>query len=163
LTHDEINALRELAARYLREGRPALAEARLTDALHGAPGDQDVLVDLGTVLFQTQHYDDAGQQFQAALDAHPDNLAATQGLALVANAQRRYPEARQHLQHLLKRTPESGLTWLRYGDVEHRLGELDTALQAWRRVLEVEPAESQVRRMAEERLRTFGRAPARAP
>jgi hypothetical protein len=156
LTRDEIRAIRETAARLRGEGRTPLALSRLEEAARAAPRDADLLIDLGTTLYSTRRYDDAAAQFERALTVAPDNRAAIEGLAVVAATQRRYPEARQRLAQLLTQTPESGLTWLRYGDVEHRLGNRDEALKAWRRVLEVDPADSDARSKAETRLRHFG-------
>lgn len=152
----EQNALRDAALQYLAEGRLSLAEARLEDALEINPANPDLLVDLGTVLYRSERYTDATQRFRTALESSPQHRAAIEGLALVAATQKRYPDARQHLVRLLQAAPDSAVTWLRFGDVEARLGHRNGALQAWRKVIELVPADSDLARKAEHRLSTFG-------
>lgn len=154
-----VAGLREAALRYLREGRLGLAEARLRDALERAPQQTDLLIDLGTVLYHAKRYDDAGSWYQRASGLEPNHLGAIEGLAVVAATQRRYPEARQHLERLLTKQPDSGLTWLRMGDVEHKLGRADAAVEAWRRAANASDSSRDVRSRAEVRLQRFG-APA---
>lgn len=150
--------LRRLATRFMLEQRYDLAAARLEDALATSPNDADLLVDLGSALYRSGRYDDADVRFNKALEARPDHTGALEGLALVAATQKRYPQARTHLQHLLRLMPESGRTWLHYGDIEHKLGNVDLALEAWERVLELDDAEDSSRQKAEKRLRYFGPA-----
>jgi len=154
--------LRKLAARFMGEGRYALAVARLEEALEVAPGDADVLVELGSALYRLARYNDSDQRFQSALDLAPDHPGAIEGLALVAATQKRYPQAREHLRHLLRLRPESGSVWLRVGDIEHRLGNEAEALDAWERVLTARETDADVRRQAQRRLDYFGRARERA-
>jgi TolA-binding protein len=148
--------LREEAARYLAEGRLSLAGARLQDAIGLTPADPNVLVDLGDVLYRTHQYDEAARRFRSALEASPDHAGAIEGLALVAAAQNRYPQARSYLQHLLRLSPESVEHWLHYGDVEHLLGNTAEARAAWEKVLKIESADEQLREKAQKRLRLFG-------
>jgi predicted TPR repeat methyltransferase len=59
------------------------------------------------------------------------------------------------LQTLLRLSPESGRFWLRYGDVLHKLGRTDEAVDAWDRVLDVRDAVKVDRTKARERLNYF--------
>jgi tetratricopeptide (TPR) repeat protein len=154
--------LREQAARYLAQGRPSLASARFQDALELAPDDPDLQVDLASLLYRTRQYDQAQQRFQLALDSSPEHLGAIEGLALVAVTQNRYPQARSYLEQLLQICPESGIHWLRYGDIEHKLGNAAQAHAAWEKALKLEPADETVREMAQKRLRLFRQSPATA-
>ena len=77
------------------------------------------------------------------------------GLALVEATQRRYPEARSHLLHLLRLSPQSGKHWLHYGDAEHLLGNATAATAAWEKVLNLEPADEHIREKAQKRLKLF--------
>ena len=151
-----VQKLRTLADQHLAAGRYGLAEARLNDALDEAPGDPDVLLSLGEVLFRAKRYSDAERRFRTALEHSPDNERALEGLALVANTARRYPEAREHLQRLLRQRPAAGHTWLRLGDVEHRLGRRTEAVDAWRKAVEMTDAKSDIHAWAQDRLRLFG-------
>lgn len=157
----DLDRLHTLANQFMREGRHDLAAARLEDALRVAPGDADTLVDLGSAMYRLQRYDEARGRFDEALQAAPDHSGALEGLALVAATQRRYPDAREHLQHLLKLRPDSGANWLRYGDIEHRLGNAPQAFEAWERVLKLSEADEAVREKARRRLAYFraGRSP----
>ncbi|MBU0616787.1 MAG: tetratricopeptide repeat protein, partial [Planctomycetes bacterium] len=145
-------------ARFLAEGRLALAGARFYEALELTPDDVDLQVDLGSVLFRTGQYDQAAVRFQRVLDVHPDHLGAIEGVALVAVNQKRYPDARSHLEHLLRLRPDAAEHWLHFGDVEHVLGNVVDARAAWRKVLQLEPADETIREKAHERLRLFGQS-----
>jgi len=151
--------LREQAARYLAQGRLALAGARLQDALELAPTDPDLLVHLGGVLYRTRQYDEATRRFRSALEAAPDHPGAIEGLALVAATQNRYPQARAHLKHLLRLSPQCARHWVHYGDIEHMLGNTKEACAAWEKALEVEPTDETIREKAEKRLRLFRQTP----
>jgi Flp pilus assembly protein TadD len=154
-TEADLKRLRGLGQRFLHDGRYDLAAARLQDAVNGSPKDADLMVDLGSALYGARRFTDAEARYQAALDACPDQARAVEGLALVAAAQKRYPQARERLLQLLKLKPESGLTWLRYGDVEYRLGNGDKANAAWERTLQMPGADESLRERAQKRLKYF--------
>jgi cytochrome c-type biogenesis protein CcmH/NrfG len=151
--------LRQLAERHAALGQFSLATARLEDALERAPGDADLLVDLGSILYRAQRHGDAAARFQAAAELSPDHVGAIEGLALVAATQNRYAQARAHLKHLLRLKPESGCFWLRYGDMEHKLGNGAAAVRAWERVLSVREADDGAVQKAQARLKYFAPAP----
>lgn len=151
----QLQKLRELGGRFMSEGRYALAAARYRDALDLTPDDPDLLTDLGSALYRLGKYAPAHEHFAAAADLTPNHVAAIEGLALVAATQKRYPEAREHLRTLLKLMPESGKTWLRYGDIEHKLGNTYRAINAWDHVLELPTPDDEVREMARRRLDYF--------
>ena len=153
--------LRQLAERHAALGQFSLATARLEDALERAPDDADLLVDLGSVLYRAQRHGEAAARFQAAAELFPDHVGAIEGLALVAATQNRYAQARTHLKHLLRLKPESGRFWLRYGDMEHKLGNAAEAVRAWERVLSVREADDRAVEKAKARLKYF--APATDP
>jgi len=150
--------LRALAQRLLAERRFPLAADRFEEALRIAPGDADMLVDLGSALYWSGRYDDADNRFAAALEGQPDHVGALDGLALVAATQKRYSHARTHLERLLALLPESAVHWRRYGDVQHRLGNKAAALEAWARILDLDHADPTVRAEAQKRLDYFGPA-----
>jgi tetratricopeptide (TPR) repeat protein len=120
-----------------------------------------LLSELGSALYSAGKYDDATTRFEAALKLTPDVPNALEGLALVAATQRRYPQAREHLLHLLRVNPQSAANWLRLGDIEHKLGNTEEAATAWQRVLDMRAADRALRDKAEKRLKLLG--PARAP
>jgi len=148
--------LRRLAEQFRAEGQYGLAVARLEEALRIAPQDAGLLVDLGNALYGSKRYDDADARFKAALELVPEHVPALEGLALVAATQKRYSDARTHLLHLLRLAPDSARNWLRYGDIEHKLGNQAEALQVWERVLGMEAADEAVRSAVRKRLDYFG-------
>jgi predicted negative regulator of RcsB-dependent stress response len=154
----KVELLRAQAAGFLAEGRFALASARLHQALELAPDNADIQADLGSVLFNTRQYDRAANCFTRALDTLPDHLGAIEGLALVAVNQKRYSEARSHLQHLLRLSPEAPEHWVHLGDVQHMLGNVVDARAAWEKALQLEPADQTIREDAQKRLRLFGQS-----
>jgi hypothetical protein len=155
----QLELLRTQAADFLAQGQLALASARLHQALELAPDDANLLVELGSILFRTRQYDRAASRFARALDAAPDHVGAIEGLALVAVNQRRYSEARSHLEHLLRLCPEAADHWMHFGDVEHMLGNVANARTAWKKALQLEPADQTIREETEKRLRLFGQGP----
>ncbi len=145
----------KLANTFLAEGKFSLAAARLEDALVLAPDNANLLTELGTTLYRAGRYDEASGRLQAALRSAPDHVGALDGLALVAVTQRQYSQAREYLQQLQRLRPNSGLVWLRSGDIEHRLGNSAPALAAWRKVLGVDDADQELRESARRRLDYF--------
>jgi hypothetical protein len=153
--HD-VTQLRELAGRFMQEGRYALAAARYEDALGAGPADPDLLVDLGSALYRAGRYDDAAARFNTALSGRPDHVGAIEGLALVAATQKRYPQAREQLLRLQKLQPDVASVWLRSGDIEHKLGSVGAAREAWQRALRAPDADAVLRAKAQRRLEYFG-------
>ena len=157
---DSIKHLRALATDFMREGRYSLAVARFEDALRLSPQDADLSVDLGSALYRQGQYDAAAARFESANTILPGHIGALDGLALVAATQKRYPQAREYLTELQRLQPDDGAVWLRSGDIEHRLGNTNAALQAWNKVLRVSRADAELRAKAQRRIDYF--TPARA-
>ena len=158
---ESLTHLKRLGRRFMNEQRYGLATARLEDALELEPSDADLLVDLGSALYWSKRYDEAGGRFEAALKAFPNHTGAIDGLALVAATQKRYPQAREHLLHLLELQPQSASAWLHYGDIEHKLGNRQRAMEAWERATKLENADEAVCEKAQKRLKAFAPAPRR--
>lgn len=152
---EQLTVLRTMADGFMREGRFTLAAARLQDAVQLAPQDADLQVDLGSVLYRLRQYDQAQARFDSAASLDPAHAGALEGLALVAATQKRYPDAREHLRAYLRLAPESGSGWLRYGDIEHRLGNEAQAFTAWEKALQIADSEPAVRDQAQRRLAYF--------
>ena len=157
-----VDRLRRLADRHIAGGQYALAEARLRDALELMPDAPDLLVRRGGALYRLNRFDEAGADFSSALRADSDNIAALEGNALVDATLRRYPDARKQLARLLELQPRSAKTWVKFGDIEHNLGNAREAIAAWERALETEGVSAKVIERARERLKLF-RRPRREP
>jgi hypothetical protein len=156
-------SLREVAAQFASQGLRDLALARLNEALALAPNDVDAHVEVGQLLYELQRIDEAGTQFTRAAELAPRHAGALEGLALTAVTQHRYSDARAHLKALLESSAESALTWLRLGDVEHRLGRREAAVSAWKRAGELVGDDAALRERIDRRLRSFQPATAPAP
>jgi tetratricopeptide (TPR) repeat protein len=155
--------LLEQARRFQQEGKHALAVARLREAVADCPDSPDLLAGLGNALLQVRDVDQAQSVFRTAIQRQPDHRTALEGLALAAAAQNQYADARQHLKRLLELEPDTARLWLYYGDVEHRLGDKQPALEAWQKVLRLEKADSELSGRAQRRLTLLGAIPATAP
>lgn len=153
---DSIAQLRRLARRHINVGEWSLATARFEDALTQAPDDADLLVDLGSALYRLGRYREAAERFESAREVLPDHHGAVEGLALVAATQKRYPQAREHLLLLLRLAPDSGKNQLRFGDIEHKLGNLDQALEAWRKAIKLSGDDPAIGARAKKRIQYFG-------
>jgi TolA-binding protein len=149
-----VDRLRERAAEFAAQGRYALAAQRYRDALDIAPREPDLLASLGTMLYHLRDFEAAAGSYEHALAAQPEFPAALEGLALVAQTDRRYADAEQYLKRLSAQQPDAPLTWLRLGDVAHRLGNERHARDAWQQVLELD-APSELRDRARQRLTRF--------
>lgn len=152
---DKLNELRNLSAKLGATGNYAQAAEALRQAVEMWPDDPDLLASLAEAVYSDGRHDEAEHWFSTAIAADPDHFRALEGLALVAATKRRYPQAAAHLEHLLRLQPNSAQIWLRYGDVEHKLGEKSRALEAWERVISLRDADPAVRQSAERRLKYF--------
>lgn len=151
---ERLTRLRARVADRLSRNELADAEALLSVALSETPAQPDLLSDLGSVMYRLERFEAAAERYEAALESSPDHRSALEGLALVAQTERRYPDARTHLRRLLELADDSPLTWLRYGDVENRLGNRGAARRAWQRSLELAP-DRILRQRAQQRLDQF--------
>ncbi|MBI5864198.1 MAG: tetratricopeptide repeat protein [Planctomycetes bacterium] len=148
---------RAAAARFLAEGKFDLASARYEEALQAAPADAGLLAEVGSALFRANRLGDARKRFESSLQLDSRNTAAMEGMALVAAGEQRFTDARDQLRKLLDVDPKAGRIWLRYGDLEYRLGNRIEAFDAWDRVLAVSPMEPQIQASARDRLTTLRR------
>ncbi len=126
--------------RLLRRARERIEAARYEQALallnrarSLAPDDPVALATLGTLWLRMGKREQARTLFEQVLKRQPDSTQALEGLALIAALRHDYPQARRHLLRLLEIEPEAAETWLRLGDIEHRLGRRGAADRAWRR------------------------------
>ncbi|MFN0134989.1 MAG: tetratricopeptide repeat protein [Phycisphaerae bacterium] len=148
-----VSELRHSAAAFAGRGEWNLAAARFEDAARIAPDLVDVQLDLGQALMNTNRLEDAVKKFKGVISQQPDHAAALESLALVTAAQRNYPSARTHLKRLTELQPDSASHWLRYGDVEFKLGNRADAHAAWDRAIGLSQPEDAVRQRAQQRLR----------
>jgi Flp pilus assembly protein TadD len=156
---DQVERLRDLGLRFVREGRNDLAVARFEDGLALAPDHVPLLCDLGSAHFRAGRYDAARSAYERALTIDASSAAALEGQALIAGTDGDFAAARTFLARLLEVRPQDGQLLMRLGDVEHRLGNRGEALRMWRRALDCHPA-AELRSKIAARLRQFDPASA---
>lgn len=151
---EELQRLRREAAALMQSGQPVLARRRLEDAHARWPQHAGIMVDLGRLAWRTHNVDEAQRRLVDALEGDPDNAAALESLAAIANAERRYRDAEQYLERSLQSAEPSAWLWLRLGDVKHRQGRTSEALQAWQQATTLQ-ADSVAAQRATRRLAQF--------
>jgi tetratricopeptide (TPR) repeat protein len=112
---------------FARAGQLEKAEAELRQAVELAPSDVEVLATLGTVLAQEQKLEESTELFRRALRINSSNLTVRRYLAANLWQLHRYPEAREHLQIILKRKPDDKAAQLLLGMVSENMGDYATA------------------------------------
>ncbi|MDX2200828.1 MAG: tetratricopeptide repeat protein [Phycisphaerae bacterium] len=150
-----VDALREQAARYMSEGRYALAAARLDEALRQSPNDADTLLDLADARFWSGEYDAAAKLFGRAHEANSQAVRPLEGLALLAATQQRYGEARERLEALVKLDPANAEFRIRLGDMRLRAGDARGARELWQAIVSDAKLSPGVRDKAQRRLAKF--------
>lgn len=161
-TDPRLFGLRERGLSHYRQGEYDLAAARLQEALKLAPGNPDLLADLGWTQVQNSDMDQAQDLFGSALQNAPEHLKSLEGLALVQVKQHDYDGARGAFERYLRKAPRDGRMWLNYGDTLHRIGDQRAAERAWEKVLGVD-SDLRTASKARERLRVLADPATRAP
>ncbi|MEM9090912.1 MAG: tetratricopeptide repeat protein [Cyanobacteria bacterium P01_F01_bin.53] len=84
---------------------------------------------LGNLLFEMKQPQKATEAFQQALEQEPENTKALWGAAQAASNQEKYAEAKEHLETLLKVSPEFayGEASMAYGEMLYRTENYDQA------------------------------------
>lgn len=148
-------SLREQAARYMAEGRYALAAARFEEALRQSPTDQETLLALADARFWSGEYEAAATLFSRAHEASPQAVRPLEGLALLAATQQRYGEARERLEALVKLDPTNAEFRIRLGDMRLRAGDARGARELWQAIVADAKLSPGVRDKAQRRLAKF--------
>ncbi|HKB12785.1 MAG TPA: tetratricopeptide repeat protein [Vicinamibacterales bacterium] len=108
-------------------------------------------VDLGNLYFDAERYDDAIKWYGEALALSPDNVDVSTDLGVCYYYSNQPDKALQQFEHSLKVDPKHAKTLLNLGIVRaFGKQDLDGAMQAWQKVLEVAPGsqEAQAARRA---------------
>jgi TPR repeat protein len=129
----------ERARDLIGRGEPAAAVPVLREALRLDPDLAEARATLGFALFGMGDVDGAIEELRAALRRHPDSVPARLHLATALMARQDAGAARVELEEALRRQPD--LLQARYalGIVRYTLGDLPGAIDAYRRVLTVDP------------------------
>ncbi len=99
----------------------------------------------GLSAYREQRWDDAVQEFAAALEHNDWDVAAMEGLARTRARQGQFPEAVAWAELAVRRNSRSAATHRILGDVWRQAGHDDRALAAWRRGLRRHPEDRWLR------------------
>lgn len=151
-----LNQLRRVAADFAANGKWDLAAARYDEAAKLLPNDAETELNLGQSLLQLNKLEDATKHFNTVITQKPDNAAALEALALISATQHDYASARGRLKRLTELQPQAAPYWLRYGDVEYKLGNQRDAQAAWDKALQLSAGDADGRQRALARIRQLG-------
>jgi Tfp pilus assembly protein PilF len=141
-----------LGVAQLQGGHTDAALSALRRARSHAPEDENVRLNLANVLIQAGRFAEAEALLRQPLPQRAD-LLALRGLALRGLG--RLPEALKAFEAAVQRAPRDTNVLNNYGVLLEENGDPAAAIDTWRRVLEIEPAN----RFARENLEARGAAP----
>jgi tetratricopeptide (TPR) repeat protein len=135
----DVAALRMLAEVGARMGRYLDSETLLQRCLELAPSFVEARANYATVLERCNRQVEALQHIERLLEADPTSryYRHLKAANLVGIAE--YQQASDLLVQLLAETPDQVKLWVSYGNVQRTLGNLDEAIRAYRKCLELHP------------------------
>jgi len=127
------------AERVLAGGDVAHAESMLRQAVEATPNDARARLDLGLVLELQNHYDQAEEQYLAALAIDADFAEAASNLGLLLRDRHRLDEALPLLRHAVEVSPALSEAWMNLALALEDSDQGLAALDAYRRAVRLEP------------------------
>lgn len=153
----EAQRLNDAAAARTAQGKYEEAAALFTQALRLSPGDEVVqrnLARLRTVMghrfLQAGSFQQAREQYQAALELDPNETAALLGLGDVLLRQRDPRAAAERFRRAIGLEPRNPDAYARLGEAYYNLGDLQAALSEWERGLALRPGDARLTQRLEE-------------
>jgi tetratricopeptide (TPR) repeat protein len=125
----------ELGHQYTESGQYARAAAAYQRALHRAPGNAELLKDLGAVLHLLQRPNEAHQALELATRIDPGLTDAWRNLGVVAAEAEDWRQALRHFDTALRLSPQSAELHYYRAVALQRLGRADEARAAARECL----------------------------
>ncbi len=125
------------AEQLLRQGRGEPAAEALAD-LESA-GDPAALTFVARVAAGRQEWQRARDLLQRVLEIRPDAARAAVDLGLISMAEQRPEEARQYLEAGLATDPTLADGWNALGVIRAEEGDVEGAVEAWRKAIAAEP------------------------
>jgi tetratricopeptide (TPR) repeat protein len=148
----EAQRLNDAAVARTAEGNYEAAAELFTQALRLSPDDPVIRKNLarlrtimGHRLLKAGLLQRAQEQYQAALDLHPDESAALLGLGDVQLWEREPRAAAETYRRVIALEPRNADAYARLGEAYNSLGELEAALSEWSRALALRPDDAGLR------------------
>lgn len=117
----------------------------------------DALVNLASLYRQQKNAGKLEECSRRLLDLDPDSVVAREAAAYAAFLKEDYGRAAENLQWLAERGPMPVEMWMNLGLCRRREGKPDQALEAYRRVLEMQPDHAEAHVRVAEVLKEAGR------
>lgn len=135
---EDIRALEIISRSYLQEKNMEAAVKELAEYAAKRPRSADLQYFMGTVLASYGRRADAQAAFSQALQANPEHIDARLSLIQLDISDGKLDAARQSLQDVAKRSSNLSVAlWL--GNLNLLKGENQTAIENYRKVLELDP------------------------
>ncbi len=132
-------ALHYLGLAFRQLGDARSAEEFLGRALAIEPDHANTLSDLATLLTEEKRFEEALPRFRRALELAPYHTDALSNLASVLRRLSRPQEAVALLERLTVVLPRVAANFRRLGDMHSRVGDVDAAIVAYRRAIDLDP------------------------
>lgn len=108
------------------------------DTIRKAPDDSRVYNEIGAAYIDQNKFDEAVEEFKAALKLHPDNPMSRHNLGFVYYKQGRFEEAIQEFKAALRLRPNYSLAHNNLGNVYFSQGRLEEALREYEKAVEID-------------------------
>lgn len=132
------------------------AAAQFTQALRLSPGDEVIRRNLARVravlghrYLQAGSLSQAQEQYQAALEAVPDEPAALLGLGDIQQRSRQPRLAAEFYRRAVAAEPTNADAYARLAEAYYQQGDVAAALSAWEQALALRPEDARLRRRVE--------------
>lgn len=135
----------DLGRSLVARGQMAQAVSWLREALRLEPGRADARAALGIALHGMGDLDAAMEELRAAVRGDPGLAEARLALATGLIARQQWPAARSELDEVLRRNPDDLQASYSLGIVRYALGDSRGAIEAYRRVLALDPRHQDAR------------------
>ena len=135
---DDVRALDLLAAAYSGLKQMDTGIARIREHVAGRPGNAPLRAWVGRLLLSKGRNAEARGELEAALAAAPHLTVTAMDLADLDSVEGKTDAARQRLTALLPQDQDGSIA-ARLGDLEHRHGDIQAAIQQYRRAVEINP------------------------
>jgi tetratricopeptide (TPR) repeat protein len=132
--HDQI-VKRDLLTLYMKAENYGEAESILRLFTAGAPNEPYWIEALGRVLEGQQDFDGARKQFERLLSIDPESLTGHYALAQIGYRQRRFAEARTHLDWVLDKIPGHDDAWRMLGRIQEMERDYLGAIESQEKVM----------------------------